>query len=378
MKLSYILTGLGLLLGASFFDSIRGPLLPVLGQELGLTYEKVSLFLVAGYLSSMLFGRVLIPLVEKHPFRTVASALCVLAPVAVAFAYLVSGLASLLVFGVALAVCSASIGSMANFFVLYGTLPAQRAQFYALLHAMYGVGSQAAPLLVALLLARGWDWRGLIFLGAVPIAALGLWTHFGLSAGALVPQEPNSKPRPFAWFSLQGLLLLSFGLYVAAEVLGSMWMVAYLVEVRGFAVEAAAPFASGFFIVLTLTRFACFALKSERIETYLIPSSLVVGLVFFILGLTGWNWGFALVGLVGPFFPLVLARITRTMPREAPSLTLRVLLTAQGTLAVCHFGMGYLATTVGMARAYQAPVIAYLLAIVTMIAYLANEKKIRV
>ena len=59
-----------------------------------------------------------------------------------------------------------------------------------------------------------------------------------------------------------------------------------------------------------------------------------------------------MVGLVGPYFPLVLARMSRLLPREAPSLTLRTLIIAQGTLAACHLGMGYLATTFGMAVAY--------------------------
>src|SRR4051794_33929176 len=61
MKPSFIITGLALLLCASFFDSLRGPLLPLFSRDLGLPYDRVSLFLVAGYLSAMAFGRLLIP-----------------------------------------------------------------------------------------------------------------------------------------------------------------------------------------------------------------------------------------------------------------------------------------------------------------------------
>lgn len=378
MRFAFILTGLGLLLGASFFDSMRGPLLPVVSHELGLSYEQVSLFLVAGYLSAMAFGRALIPLTERFSFRTVAALVCLVAPVTAAFAYFVHGLGSLIAFGILVAVCSTSVGSLANLFVLHGTDLPYRSRFFGLLHAMFGLGSQAAPLAVGFAMARGWDWRALFVCGAIPISLLGVWSQLGLPAEEKEVHTEESRPRPFSWFSLQGILIIAFALYVAAEVLGSMWMVAYLVEVRHFTVEQAAPYATGFFIVMTLTRFGCFAVRSDRVELVLIIGSLCIGLVCFILGLSGHEWAFPLAGLVGPYFPMVLARMSRYMPREAAGLTLRTLLTAQGTLAVCHFGMGWFATTYGLSVAYCAPAVAYALALSVFVIYWRGERRLKI
>ncbi len=376
MRFAFIFTGLGLLLCSSFFDSLRGPLLPLLSHELNLPYEKVSLFLVMGYLAAMAFGRVLIPVVERFSYRRVAALLCLLAPLTAAYAFLVGGLGSLIAFGILVAVTSSSIGSVANLFVLHGTDAPYRARFYGLLHAMFGLGSQAAPFFVGLLLARGMDWRWLFVIGSLPILLLGAWTQLGLPNESTAPEPDAPRPRPFRWISLQGLLVLAFALYVAAEVLGSIWLVAYLVEVRGFTVADAAPYATGFFVVMTATRFACYAVRDDQVEKFLIVGGLGVGLVSFIVGLSGYPLAFSLVGLVGPYFPLVLARMSRLLPREAPSLTMRTLIVAQGTLAACHFGMGYLATTFGMAMAYQAPVVAYGLALAAILAFLRVEHRL--
>ena len=207
---------------------------------------------------------------------------------------------------------------------------------------------------------------------------LGLWTRVGIPPEPPQPVAENEKPRPFRLFSIQGLLIFAFALYVGAEVLGSMWMVAYLVEVRHFTVADATPYATGFFVIMTLTRFGCVAVRGDRVEKWLILGGLVAGLTAFAIGLCGFSMAFPFVGLVGPYFPLVLARMSRYLPREAPSLTLRTLFIAQGMLAVCHFGMGYLATTVGLAVAYQVPVVVYAAVIVAMFGYLRLERGLKV
>jgi MFS family permease len=374
VQFSFILTGFGLLLCSSFLDSLRGPLLPVLGRELGLNYEEVSLFLVVGYLAAMGFGRLIVALIDRYPFHKVAAALCLLAPVTAVFSFYVAGLGSLVLLGMLVACTSASVGSTANLFILEGTEPLYRSRFYGLLHSMYGLGSQAAPLALGFCLSGSVDWRWLLVAIAVPILLLGAWMQWGLKGVAVKPHE-SQAPRPFRWASVQGLLILAFSSYVAAEVLCSMWMVAYLVEVQGYGVEKATPYATGFFVVMMLTRLGCYWLQSEKIEAWIIRLCLPFGLGAFVLGLSGWPMGFALVGLIGPYFPLVLARISRVMPLEAPGLTLRILIVVQGVLAACHFGVGTLASTWGVAVAYRTPVFAFASAIALMHFYFRWESQ---
>lgn len=374
VRFSFILTGFGLLLCSSFLDSLRGPLLPVLSRELGLNYEQVSLFLVVGYIAAMVFGRLIVTLIDRYPFPKVAAALCLLAPVTAIFSFQVAGLGTLVILGMLVACTSASVGSTANLFILEGTEPLYRSRFYGLLHAMYGLGSQAAPLALGFCLTRSVDWRWLLFAIAAPILALGAWMQWGLKPRAAKPSH-SEAPRAFQWVSVQGLVILAFSSYVAGEVLCSMWMVAYLVEVQGYGVEKAAPYATGFFVVMMLTRLGCYWVKSPKVEAWIIRFCLPVGLVAFVLGLSGWPIGFAFVGLIGPYFPLVLARISRVMPLEAPGLTLRILIVVQGVLATCHFGVGTLASHWGVAVAYRTPVFAFGAAIALMHFYFRWESQ---
>lgn len=363
------------MLASAFIDSARGPLLPVLSHELGLPYEQVSWFLVIGYLSSMTLGRLLIPLVDRFGSKPIALIMCGLFPITAFFSKTVSGLASLIIFGALVACSASSVGSLSNLFVLNGTDPAYRARFYGILHAMYGLGSQLAPIVVGVFLARAWAWQGLFTIVCFPILLIALWIVFRVPGHTKEQHQDAHMPARFRWFSIQGLILLSFGIYVGAEVLGSMWMTTYLVEVRHYTVEDAAPYATGFFLCMTLTRLACFLVRNDGQERKIILGCLLVGLSAFIFGLLVHPVGFSLTGVVGPFFPLVLARMSRYFPKEAPALTLRILLMAQGTLAICHFGMGWIATHFGVAVAYCSPAVAYVFAITSISLYFRQERR---
>lgn len=376
MRLGLILTGFGLLLVAAFFDNLRGPLLPLFSHRLNLSYEEVSLFLVVGYLTAACCGAQLLPLIKRFSIQKITAVVCLLAPLTALVSYQVSGLVSLVIFGVLIACTSTMMGSMANLFVLEGTDPPYRARFYGLLHAMYGMGSQVAPLALGLTLSRGWDWKSLFVVATLPALLLGTLSFFTPRAPAQEAAIEAELEKPFAWFSIQGLIVAAFCIYVAGEVLSSMWMVTYLVEVRKFTLAEATPYAAGFFVVMTLSRLACYWVRNDRVEAWAIFGGLVAGAVSFGLGLAGFSVAFAFVGLIGPYFPLVLARLSRYMPREAPALTVRVMFMLQATLAVCHLATGYLCTTVGVEIAYWIPGVALLLAIGAIAIYFRAEKRL--
>ncbi|MBY0371625.1 MFS transporter [bacterium] len=375
MQFPLVFTGLGLMLIASFFDSLRGPLLPLISHELGLSYERVSLFLVVGYISAVIFGRSLIPLIEKWGVRRLAMTLCGLGPVAALAALGVGGLPSLLVLGVLVGCLSSAIGAVANLFVLDGTTPQKRGRFYSFLHTMYGLGSQAAPLILGIALAYSINWRWLYVAAAVPLAGMAGWIYWGLPKRIAAPPEAEQKPMPFRWFSIQGLLVACFALYVGSEVMTSMWMVAYLVEAHGMTVEHATPYATGFFVCMTLSRLACMLVQEDATERAVILVGLLAALGSLAAGFAGFIWALPLAGLVGPFFPLILARLTRYFPREAPTLTFRVLLGGQATVAACHFGVGWLATNIGATAAYAVAPIGFVMVLGLTLSYFAREKR---
>lgn len=375
MHFALIFTGLGLMLTASFFDSVRGPLLPLLGHELGLSYEAVSWFLVVGYVSAVAFGRTLIPLVDSWGVRRLAATLCLLGPVVALAARGVSGFASLLVLGALIGCLSSAVGAVANLFILEGTSLRHRGRIYAFLHTMYGLGSQAAPLVLGIALTRGLNWRSLFAIACVPLLAMAAWVVWGLGPPKKEEHLERPKPAPFRFRSIQGLLVCCFAVYVGAEVMTSMWMVAYLVEVDRMTVAQGSFYATGFFLCMTLSRFACMLVEKDSTERVVILLGIVAALMSLAGAWTDARWPLMTAGLVGPFFPLILARLTRYFPAEAPSLTFRVLLGGQATVAVSHLGVGWLATHTSVRIAYTVPFVGFVLVAILTTAYFIQEKR---
>jgi MFS family permease len=320
-------------------------------------------------------GAQLIPLVRRFPLPKLAAGLCFFAPLAAFFSYQVRGLPSLLVLGALMACASTAMGSLSNLFILHGTDAPFRARFYGILHAMYGFGSQLAPIALGLAVERNWDWQCLLVFASVPAVVLAFWSATQLPTPPPTPSS-ETQEQPFHWFSIQGLVVTSFCVYVAGEVLTSMWLVTFLVEVRGLSFAAATPYAAGFFVVVSLSRLACFWVRTDHVEAWVIRGCLLVASVCFFLGMAGFSAAFSFVGLIGPYFPLVLARVSRYLPREAPALTLRVMFMLQATLAVCHFATGYLCTTVGVRFAYFLPGVALVLAAVAIGFYFRAERRL--
>jgi hypothetical protein len=122
-----------------------------------------------------------------------------------------------------------------------------------------------------------------------------------------------------------------------------------------------------------ITRLLCFLSLSARLETKLMLGCLAFAAGFFVLGHGGFLWGFCLAGVLGPFFPLLLARISRVFPEVAAKLTIWVLTVVQGTLAVLHLTVGWLTDRWGITHAYQLPAFFLLLALGTVAIYLWAE-----
>lgn len=165
------------------------------------------------------------------------------------------------------------------------------------------------------------------------------------------------------------------GGYVGGEVTLSMWLPTYLVETAGMSVSQASPYASGFFLAMALSRMVClFTLRNEW-EWPLLAFSLVMAFLGFFAGRAGYPLGFAAAGLMGPFFPIFMARLARNFPNQWRSLTLWILVAMQITLALCHFSIGRLTDAVGISQAYWLPVLFFAVASSGLLAFYRWERK---
>jgi len=377
-SLVHLLSGLLLMLSASYLDNVRGVILPVITRQLKINYADGSWFLVAGNWAAMVFTLCLLPLVKKVGDRRLALMASTLAVVVVSLAGQISSFHSLLVFAFVLGGSIAAMGTISNLLTMNGASPDILSRTLSGMHVMYGVGSLLAPLVTAPMLARGMPWP-LVVLAPLPLLGGVIFLNFKVTrpAGESRGDQKSHESGPGrSQAGLQLLLLSGFGAYVCGEVLVSMWMTTYLVEFRGMTIEAAAPYLIGFFAVMAVSRFGCFLLASERLVKPLIYFSLTVPVMFFLLGHLGFHWAFSAVGFVGPFFPLFMARITGTFPRAWRRLTILSIVTMQICLGAAHFGLGHLVDVVGAQRAFLTPIFFLLLTLGVVLTYFRREKAV--
>jgi fucose permease len=134
-----------------------------------------------------------------------------------------------------------------------------------------------------------------------------------------------------------------------------MWLSNFLVGAREIEPAAAAQRVSGFFAALTVSRILCWFFVKPSHERGLLIASLLVPLVCFVLGYAVDDWAFALVGLVGPFFPVYLARVSREFGRSWKTLTMWIFLGDQIGLATINLALGRAADLWDIERAFLAP-----------------------
>lgn len=374
MRWNFITIGLGTLLASSYLDNVRGVLLPLLSEQLHLSYSEVSWLMVIGSLAAVAMTILLLGLVEKISLKAlVLAALGGLALSAV-LSNVVSGFWTLLLFGLFLGLGIAACGALCNLLIFEGTDLHHRSRFLCGLHLMYGLGSFLAPTIAAFFLTQGSSWSLPFSVGALPAALLfilaALWLQSPPAAHHDEVRAPASKLESGApW------VILAFALYVPGEVMLSAWMSTFLVESRGFSVPAAAQVVTGFFLMMACTRAICFAALQPEHEKRIIVGCLVLAVGFFLLGISGFAWAFAGTGVMGPFFPLLLGRASRHFSKSSKKLSLAMLTGSNTALALGHFLIGGLTDRIGIALSYWLGPCLLVLSLVLLAKYFMVEKR---
>lgn len=199
-----------------------------------------------------------------------------------------------------------------------------RARALNLLHGIYSTGAALSPLLIALVLGSGRDWR-VIFAGSALI-----WLVFGLTALLFDYPEQGATAAKRQLLSVEFLKdSLALSLFAVAFIYNGVawvllgWVGMYLQESGGVSPFLATSMISLFYIGLTLGRFVC-ASVAERVgyaKTIMILSvGAVVSFPLVILGRHPLVIAFS-VALNGLFFsglyPTALAYANNLFPALA-------------------------------------------------------------
>jgi fucose permease len=229
-----------------------------------------------------------------------------------------------------------------------------RAGALNLLHVFFSLGALVSPFVVGQLISAGVPWRS-IFLGtgvwALPLA--GLLAVVGMPSGrhdrhVREPAQGDAAEQsllPFAG------LALAIGLYVAAEVSVSNWLVKLLVAVP---VATATEVLSVFWAGLAVGRLLSNRL-AERIDYFaftvgciVLASLALLGAIFApILPLAGALFG--LTGMFfGPIYPMIMALGGNIYPRRLAALSGSLSAAAVAGSIVYPPLMGVMATHIGL------------------------------
>ncbi|MCX6128339.1 MAG: MFS transporter, partial [Proteobacteria bacterium] len=356
-----------------FVDNSRGPVLPVLCEQLKIPYETAGLFLMVGNLAAVLatftMGRIL-PRFGEWRAAIAVSWIAILPGLLAPF---VESRWRLLGLGLLLGASVSLVGSLSSILTVRGTTPQTRSRVMSMQQVMYGLGSFAAPLLFSSLTYVHAPWWSLFSLASASFFFLGLLFIW------LLPREEKAHAKQnlqnsFAKFDINFInIILVFMCYVAGEVLASMWMNSLLVDKHGLAPEVAAHYQVGFFILIGLTRFLCFLFVGPRLERLVLVTCLLFGSFFAFLGQQGFSWALPLIGVLGPFFPLTMARVSVQFPKTWQSMMIYIYVSIQTVLALMHFSVGRIADRFGLEQAFLLSPLCLMLSLGLLIPILKKQ-----
>ena len=232
------------------------------------------------------------------------------------------------------------------------------------LHASYGVGITAGPLIMTAALTNFQNWRlGYLLVGAVQIVlAITFWITLPIwqqnnNASAESPAEPQKEvnlgqtlKRRRVWLSM-----LLFFFYVGSEVTMGTWVYSLLTEGRGVDPQLAGYFAGSYWFTFTIGRILA-GLVTRKINIQSLVKVCIIAAILagVVLGLNLSTWvNLAAVAVIGfafaPIFPGLISGTPERVGQQHSNNTIGMQ-TAAGALGGTALTslVGVLARTYGL------------------------------
>jgi len=299
-------------------DSLLGSAWPVLHAEINVPVSfagLISMTIFVGTILSSLFSDKLLHRFGAGKVTAVSTAMTAIA----LFGFSVSNqFWMLILWAIPYGLGAGGVDAILNNYVALH----YKAQHMSWLHCMWGVGASISPYIMSFSLIRLNDWNyGYLIVSIIQITlsvfiftSLPLWKN-GMNDSPDGIGTPEVKPMTFKEiFSTKGAVpcFLTFFAYCSLELTTSLWASSYLVQEWSFTPEAAAGFASMFYIGITLGRFANGFLAMKLGDHFLIRMGLVIITAGIILLSVPFSAVFALAGFViiglgcAPIYPCII------------------------------------------------------------------------
>ena len=304
-------------------DSLLGSAWPVLHTELSVPISYagiISMTIFAGTILSSLFSD---RLLHRFGAGKVTAVSVTLTALGLFGFFTVNQFWMLILWAIPYGLGAGGVDAILNNYVALHYQP----QHMSWLHCMWGVGASISPYIMSYSIVRldSWNYGYLIvsviqaFLSIIIFFSLPLWNkndkNKGNNSDGVNETEIDTKALSFKEiFAIKGAVpcFWMFFCYCSMEMTTSLWASSYLVQKWDFTPEAAAGFASMFYIGITLGRFANGFLAMKLSDHFLIRMGITViaigiGLLFIPIHSVFTLIGFIVIGLgCAPIYPCII------------------------------------------------------------------------
>ena len=293
-----------------FTDNLKGPTLPSMLAELGITYGTGGNIFFGEYLGFLIATLITGILADRFGLKSVIILAGVFLGIGISgystFQSAITLSASLFIIGMGLG--ALELGPNAIIISLYHE---RKGLYLNLMSVMHGLGSLVAPLFAGLLLSMGMSWRMTYRFDLLLVALFVIIFIFLRFPKAEETTQIDFRHIPQIAFKGQLPWFYSaIAFYVAAEIGMASWLVTFLQDVRGASVASSTQALALFFFMLMVGRLigAFFVHRIGYLRSILFMS--IGGIICIIGGLYGPKELSLLLPLTGFFFSIIFPTIT--------------------------------------------------------------------
>ena len=342
-------------------DNIRGPLFPEILKEFKISDAMGSLMFAISSISSFIssfFARNLLRRFDRKIILRWASMGLTLTLLGLAFA---QNFYIFLFFSVLFGLNSGILGLIPNVLVPLGSTPEKKQQLLSGLHAMYGVASLLAPLVVASASLLTGNWRYAFAVTALAPFSLFIYSlHKSHHSHHSKPVRDKEKQKinKSKNFKPQMFLALMVSFCVAAEIMISSRLALLMRRVWNYDLEMSSLYVTGFFVCMLLGRLLFTGYKFNKTILFQLSSCLVMTALLVCLGLFIHPLFLIASGFtVGPFYPLAISFISSEFPDDLDTAVSYMIATDSMMLAIMHLLVGKLTDLYGIHQAIFSGII---------------------
>ncbi|MBY0413248.1 MAG: MFS transporter [Bdellovibrionales bacterium] len=363
-------------------DNIRGPLFPEILKDFHLSDAMGSLMFALSSLSGFVASYFTRHLLRRFDRRSILQGGCLgltFTLLAMAFA---PNFYIFLFFSVLFGLNSGILGLIPNVLVPLGASPEKKQQLLSGLHAMYGVASLLAPLLVALLGYFTLSWRYTYAITSLAPLLLFIYSLHGShsphhSKPKLATEEHKAQRK--VNFRPQVFLAFMVSFAVAAEIMISSRLALYMRREWNYDLETSSLYVTYFFISLLLGRLLFTGVKFKHSLRLQLSMCLILTGALILLGLFIHPLFLAAAGFaIAPFYPLAISFISGEFPHDLDTAISYMMATDSMMLAFMHVLIGKLSDVYGIHNAMFAGIFFLTLSFTLVNSYSFFFKKTRV